>query len=74
MVTCAEIRTQLAPLLRDADDLASEVVSDRGDLQELLSEAGQVNPTILAKAKDTLAAAERKLLALHPLVPPIFRL
>jgi len=61
MATCAENRTQLATLLPEAAQLAGEVLSDQGDLQELKSEAGHVNPTILAKAQAKLTADEARL-------------
>ncbi len=61
MATCAEIRNQLASLLKNRDQLASEVESDKGDLRELESESQHVNPTLLAKARARLAADEAKL-------------
>ncbi len=61
MKTCEEIRADLLPLSKQRESLATEIVSDRGDLQELQSEAGHVNPAELAQAEAKLAADEAKL-------------
>ena len=60
-MTCADLRTQLVQLLKSRAQLASKVVSDQSDVQELQSEASHINPTILANAKAKLAADEAKL-------------
>ena len=61
MATCAEIRAQLPSLVKASDDLASEILSDIGDLKELESEASHVNPVLLAHAKAKKAADEASL-------------
>jgi|GEM_PF-4551365 len=57
----ADNQSQLASLQRERDSLASEVISDEGDLRELESEGQRVNPTLLAKARAKLAADKAKL-------------
>jgi len=60
-IPSTDVQSQLDELLKQRDELASEVESDKGDLAELQSEGTHVNPTILAKAKAKLAADEAKL-------------
>jgi len=54
-------QAQLASLQQEREPLASEVVSDEGDLKELQSEGQHVNKTLLAKAQAKLVADKTKL-------------